>query len=40
MGAAIRSLVPMSERRISLDATPRNLNRLRSLLAGLDLDAA
>jgi ABC-2 type transport system ATP-binding protein len=30
----------MSERRISLDATPRNLNRLRSLLAGLDLDAA
>ena len=30
----------MSERRISLDATPRNLNRLRFLLAGLDLDAA
>ena len=30
----------MSERRFSLDATPRNLNRLRSLLAGLDLDAA
>jgi ABC-2 type transport system ATP-binding protein len=32
--------MPMSERRISLDATPRNLSRLRSLLAGLDLDAA
>jgi ABC-2 type transport system ATP-binding protein len=30
----------MSERRISLAATLRNLNRLRSLLAGLDLDAA
>ena len=25
---------------MSLDATPRNLNRLRSWLAGLDLDAA
>src|SRR5262249_50234317 len=32
--------LPMSERRISLAATARNLNRLRSLLAGLDLDAA
>src|SRR4029450_7801571 len=30
----------MSERRISLDAAPRNLNRLRFLLAPLDLDAA
>ncbi len=29
----------MSERRISLDATSRNLNRLGSLVAGLDLDA-
>ena len=32
--------MPMSERRISLAPTARNLNRLRSLLAGLDLDAA
>jgi ABC-2 type transport system ATP-binding protein len=36
----ITRIMPMSERRIGLDATPRNLNRLRSLLAGLDLDAA
>ena len=30
----------MGERKIRLDPTPRNLNRLRSSLAGLDLDAA
>src|SRR5215468_8210974 len=36
----ITCIMPMSERRISLAATARNLNRLRSLLAGLDLDAA
>jgi hypothetical protein len=30
----------MSERRIRLDPTPRNLNRGRPSLAGLDLDAA
>src|SRR6266516_6750049 len=29
----------MSERMISLDATPRSVTRLRSLLPGLDLDA-
>src|SRR6266508_5225406 len=32
--------MPMSERRIRLDATPRRVSRLRFLLPGLDLDAA
>jgi len=42
MGAATYRPIPdltMSERKIRLDPTPRNLNRLRSSLAGLDLDA-
>jgi hypothetical protein len=36
----ITGIVPMSERRIRVDAAPWDLNSFRSLLAGLDLDAA